>query len=69
MERIFAQNQEQLTSYMADTPAQRYQKLVSQNPALLQMVPQYQIASYIGVRPESLSRIRRRLASGNSSTQ
>lgn len=69
MERIFAQNQEQLSGYMTDTPEQRYQKLVAQNPHLLQMVPQYQIASYIGVRPESLSRIRRRLASGNAAAK
>jgi len=51
-------------SYMNSTPEERYLKLISNRPELFQSIPQYQIASYIGVRPESLSRIRRRLARG-----
>lgn len=43
------------------TPEERYLHLVRTKPQLLQRVPQYQIASYIGVKPESLSRIRKRL--------
>lgn len=39
---------------------QRYQKLMVQTPALLQHIPLQYIASYIGVKPESLSRIRRK---------
>lgn len=39
---------------------QRYQKLRQQFPELLQHVPLQYIASYIGVKPESLSRIRRK---------
>lgn len=45
------------------TPEQRYQRLIAQNSALLQRVPQYMLASYIGVTPEHLSRIRRKLSS------
>jgi CRP-like cAMP-binding protein len=45
------------------SPEQRYQKLISTNSALLQRVPQYMLASYIGVTPEHLSRIRRKLSS------
>jgi len=43
------------------TPEERYLHLMKTKPKLLQRVPQYQIASYIGVQPESLSRIRKRL--------
>jgi CRP-like cAMP-binding protein len=49
--------------YMVSTPEERYLKLVETRPDLLNRVPQYQLASYIGVTPESLSRIRNRLRS------
>ena len=49
--------------YMVSTPEERYLKLVKIRPDLLDRVPQYQLASYIGVTPESLSRIRNRLRS------
>ena len=61
MEKEFAKQQEMLASYVTDSPEQRYLKLLDNNPELVQRVPQYQLASYIGVKPESLSRIRKRL--------
>lgn len=62
MEKVFAEQQEIMGSYFTDTPEQRYLKLQETRPELLQRIPQYHIASYIGVKPESLSRIRKRLA-------
>ncbi|MBK9105982.1 MAG: Crp/Fnr family transcriptional regulator [Saprospiraceae bacterium] len=61
MEKVFAEQQQIMASYTTDTPEQRYLKLLSSRPELFQRIPQYQIASYIGVKPESLSRIRKRL--------
>jgi CRP-like cAMP-binding protein len=61
MEKVFAEQQEIMSSYITDTAEQRYLKLLKSRPELFQKIPQYQIAIYIGVKPESLSRIRKRL--------
>lgn len=47
-------------SLLLDSPEERYNKLVEQKPNLIKRVPQYMIAQYLGIRPESLSRIRKR---------
>jgi CRP/FNR family transcriptional regulator, anaerobic regulatory protein len=41
---------------------QRYKKIISQYPNILQHVPIQYIASFLGIKPESLSRIRKQLA-------
>ncbi|MFN8299368.1 MAG: Crp/Fnr family transcriptional regulator [Chitinophagales bacterium] len=61
MMQVFADQQELMASYATDSAEQRYLKLLKFRPDLLQKIPQYQIASYVGVKPESLSRIRKRL--------
>lgn len=42
---------------------QRYKKLLAHQPLLLQFVPVQYIASFLGMKPESLSRIRRQINS------
>lgn len=42
---------------------QRYKKLIAQQPQLIQHIPIQYIASYLGMKPESLSRIRRKMIS------
>lgn len=49
-------------SFVLDKPEERYQKLITQKPEIIQRVADKHIASFIGVTPVSLSRIRKRLA-------
>lgn len=53
--------QEMLSAYITTNPEERYLNLLKYRPELLNRVPQYQLASYLGVTPESLSRIRKRI--------
>ncbi|HCS20333.1 MAG TPA: Crp/Fnr family transcriptional regulator [Bacteroidetes bacterium] len=48
-----------LSIYMHD-PEERYKRFVSAYADIAQRIPQYLIASYVGIKPESLSRMRRR---------
>lgn len=52
---------DKLLSLFLDTPEERYLKLLKNEPDLLQYLPQYYLASYLGIEPESLSRIKRRV--------
>lgn len=45
----------------SDTAEERYLKLIESHPNIIQQVPQYYIASYLGIKPQSLSRIRKNL--------
>lgn len=61
-EVIMEKQQELFLNYKITNPEDRYLHLVETRPDLLQRVPQYQIASYLGLTPQSLSRIRKRIA-------
>lgn len=67
MEKINLASHAAFSRYISTTPKERYQYLQEHRPDLLQRVPQHQIASYIGVSAETLSRIRKRMARENSS--
>ncbi|MDF7814937.1 Crp/Fnr family transcriptional regulator [Hymenobacter sp. YC55] len=62
-ETLFTDVLGQLTSFYEETPEERYARFVRTYPDLQQRVPQYYIASYVGVKPQSLSRIRGRTGS------
>jgi CRP-like cAMP-binding protein len=64
-EEEFGTYQEAAAEYITSSPEERYLQLMKKRPDLFELVPQYQIASYVGVTPESLSRIRNRLKAVN----
>ncbi|MFB9292085.1 Crp/Fnr family transcriptional regulator [Persicitalea jodogahamensis] len=60
-EELLAKNQVSFDDFKTSTPEQRYLEFLKSRPDLVQRVPQYQLASYLGMTPQSLSRIRKRL--------
>lgn len=52
---------DRLMSLYRDTPEQRYLHLLKTEPDLLQRIPQRYLASHLGIEPESLSRLKRRI--------
>ncbi|TMV44791.1 Crp/Fnr family transcriptional regulator [Paenibacillus mesophilus] len=52
-------------SFISSSPEERYKALLQKRPGLIDRVPQHQLASYLGMTPESLSRIKKRLHSSS----
>jgi CRP-like cAMP-binding protein len=61
IEESFGQVQEEFAAFMSSTPEERYKSLLLKRPHLMDRVPQHQLASYLGITPESLSRIKKRI--------
>ena len=61
-EMLFIMVTSQTTRLLTMTPEERYQSVVQYQPFVIQRVPQYMIASYIGITPEHLSRLRRKMS-------
>ena len=62
-EEALAYSQLRTASLLMDRAEARYLDLVAERPKVMDQVPLQTIASYLGVTPEALSRIRRRVAS------
>lgn len=60
-EKELGRVQEAFARFVVSSPEERYVELLKSRPTLLNRVPQHQLASYIGVTPESFSRIRKRI--------
>ena len=61
MESELSVYQDMIASFVTLNAEQRYLKLLETQPDLLQRIPQHFIATYLGVSPETLSRIRKRI--------
>ena len=60
-QRIIEQKQDDELRLFMNTAEENYQELFSKKPLWLKNIPQYHIASYLGITPETLSRIRKRM--------
>lgn len=61
-EKKLSENQSSHDEFKTSSPEQRYLKLIATRPDLIQRAPQHQIASYLGIKPQSLSRMRARIS-------
>jgi CRP-like cAMP-binding protein len=53
--------EDRITSFITQTPEERYLKLRETGRDVLQRMPQHYIANFLGITPVSLSRIRKRI--------
>ncbi|WP_172195978.1 Crp/Fnr family transcriptional regulator [Saccharibacillus qingshengii] len=63
MEEHLGKVQREFAAFAASSPEDRYREVLRSRPGLTRRVPQHQLASYLGMTPESLSRIKKRLQS------
>ena len=61
-EQVYQQVNERIELLQFLSPEQRYEHVVATQPDLLTHISQFHLSSYLGVTPESLSRIRKRLS-------
>lgn len=61
-ETLYLRNLKRELSLRSETAEQRYLNLFTEQPRLIREIPLKYIASYIGVTPQALSRIRRRIS-------
>jgi CRP-like cAMP-binding protein len=60
-EELLAKERIDFDEFKTSSPEQRYLNVLQKRPDLLQRVPQHQLASYLGIKPQSLSRLRARI--------
>lgn len=63
MEQNYTMVVNHLTTLYFDSPEQRYLRFTSKHRDLLQRIPQYYIASHMGVTPQTLCRIKKKILS------
>lgn len=60
-EELLAKEKINFDDFKTSSPEQRYLNLLEKRPDLIQRIPQHQLASYLGIKPQSLSRLRARI--------
>ena len=58
-QHLYVRKEQREVSFLLQSATERYHTLLAEFPADLDAVPQYQIASYLGITPEALSRLKK----------
>ncbi|GAB3501586.1 Crp/Fnr family transcriptional regulator [Emticicia fontis] len=61
-EKLFLRAHDRIQSLLLESAQERYEKMIVQRPDLAQRIPQYMLASYLHVKPETISRIRKKIS-------
>jgi len=61
LEKNYVATQRRVNALLGNSAEQRYLTFIKTYPKIVQRVPQHMIASYLGITPETLSRIRKQL--------
>ncbi|MBN8784393.1 MAG: Crp/Fnr family transcriptional regulator [Terrimonas ferruginea] len=64
-EELLAKQRMDFDEFKNSSPEERYLNLMQKRPDLIQRVPQHQLASFLGIKPQSLSRLRARIVDKN----
>lgn len=64
-EELLAKQRMDFDAFKTSSPEQRYLNLLQNRPDLIQRVPQQHLASFLGIKPQSLSRLRARILGKN----
>ena len=67
-EKVYLSAKKRVEDLLYFSPESRYLKLIKENPLIFQKIPQKYIASYLGITPQSLSRIRKRIGTAKDTT-
>lgn len=60
-EDLLVKQQMDFDQFKTSSPEERYKSLLETRPDLIQRVPQHQLASFLGIKPQSLSRLKSRI--------
>ena len=64
LQKSFSVLQKRFLLTVSSNAEERYKELLERSPGIEQLVPQHQIASYLGILPESFSRMKKQLLKG-----
>ncbi|WP_024772346.1 Crp/Fnr family transcriptional regulator [Aquimarina macrocephali] len=68
IQKAYISTLQRISGLTSKSAPQRYLELVTEHPEIIQKVPQLLIASYLGIKPQSLSRIRKQIFNKNSTS-
>lgn len=61
-EQYYIQKTKREKDFLSKSATERYNELLARRPELVQLIPVNMIAKYLGIKPESLSRIRKEIS-------